>query len=202
MSARRWAAVASGMAVAAMIGAATAWACIAGPTLNVSPAQVRPGDTVTLSGFSYNGSLPIVVRFNALDGPVLGTFTPVEGRFGDPESIAGTVTIPATTKPGNYVLIATQANPDGSLAQVPVRALVSVTSSGGAPALGAPVAPAELGRPVGPVLTDSSVSTGALLLVGLGAAGVALFVVGTTVLLSGRRRTAAAPEPARVARAR
>lgn len=182
---------------AAAVGlvASTAWACISGPTLNVSPAQAKPGQQVSLSGFSYNGELPIVVRFNALDGPVLGTFTPVEGRFGDPESLAGTVTIPAGAKAGSYVLIATQSNPDGSLAQVPVRALVTVTATGALPVVGAPVAPVEVGRPVGPALSHSSVHTGALVLVGLGAGGIAMFLAGAASLLAGRRGTAA-PAPA------
>ena len=203
MKRRRWTAagpavlgVAAAVAAVVLVGA-TAWACIAGPTLNLAPAQVRPGQQVALSGFSYNGDLPIVVRFNALDGPILGTFTPVEGRFGDPESLAGTVTIPADTKPGSYVLIATQSNPDGSLGQVPVRALLTVTSPGGAPIVGAAVAPAELGRPVGPVVTHTSVSTGALILVGLGTAGLAMFLAGVASVLAGRRRSAEAPTPAR-----
>jgi hypothetical protein len=168
---------------------AVAWACIAGPTLNVSPATVRPGQQVALSGLSYNGSLPIVVRFNAVDGPVLGTFQPDGGRFGDPEALTGTVTIPAGTKPGNYVLIAIQPNPDGSLAQVPVRALVTVTADGSPPVVGASVNPPELGRPVGPVVTTSSVDTWALVLVGLGAAGVAMFLAGTATLMTSRRRS-------------
>jgi len=177
---------------------AAGWACIAGPTLIVNPAQAKPGQEVALSGFSYNGELPIVVRFNALDGPVLGTFQPAEGRFGDKEALIAKVTIPADAKPGNYVLIATQSSPDGSLAQVPVRVLVTVSSAGGAPVLGAPVAQPELGRPVGPALTKSSVSTGALVLVGLGAAGLAMFVAGIAAFTSARRRPD--PEVARITR--
>jgi len=178
--------------------AAAAWACIAGPTLIVTPGQARSGQEVVVSGLSYNSSLPIVVRFNALDGPVLGTFTPSAGRFGDDEALAGKVTIPADTKPGSYVLVAMQSRPDGSLAQVPVRALVTVTAPGGAPALGALIAPPETGRPVGPAVTRSSVGTGALVLVGLGAAGVAMFLAGIAVLVPSRRRPA--PEVARVTR--
>jgi hypothetical protein len=191
-SARRWAAVGAAATLAvALTMTAVAWACIAGPTLNISPATVKPGQEVALSGFSYNGSLPIVVHFNAFDGPVLGTFQPDGGRFGDPEALSGKVTIPAGTKPGNYVLIAVQPNPDGSLAQVPVRALVTVTADGSRPVVGAPVNPPELGRSVGPVVTTSSVDTWALVLVGLGAAGVAMFVAGTATLMTSRRR----PEP-------
>ena len=125
-NARRWAtlgAVATfGMA---LVAASAAWACISGPTLNLNPARAKPGQQIALSGFNYKGDLPITIRWNALDGPVLGTFQPVEGRFGDPESLVGTVTIPATAKSGSYVLVALQYASDGSLAQVPVRALVS-----------------------------------------------------------------------------
>jgi hypothetical protein len=129
---------------------------------------------------------------------VLGTFKPAEGRFGDNEALVGKVTIPADAKPGNYVLVATQSGADGSLAQVPVRALVTVTSVGGAPVLGAPLAQPEVGRPVGPALTKSSVGTGALVLVGLGAAGVAMLVAGLAALFSGRGRDL--PEAARASR--
>lgn len=189
---RRWVLVGTGTVAAVAATAAAAWACIAGPTLRLNPAQVKPGEEVTLSGFSYKAELPIVVRFNALDGPVLGTFLPSGGRFGDDEFLNGKVTIPADTKPGNYVLIATQSTPDGNLAQIPVRALVSVTGPNGAPVLGGPVAQPELGRPVGPARTESSVSAAGLLLVGVGAAGVGLFAAGMAAILLGRRRSAPA----------
>jgi hypothetical protein len=198
-NARRRGAMGAGAVLAvALTMTAAAWACIAGPTLNVTPGTAKAGQQVAVSGLSYNGSLPIVVRFNAFDGPVLGTFQPEGGRFGDPEALSGKVTIPAGTKPGNYVLIATQPGPDGSPAQIPVRALVTVTADGGPPALGASVAPAELGRPIGPVLTGSSVSTSALVLVGLGAAGVAMFLAGIAILMTSHRR--AEPVAARVSR--
>jgi hypothetical protein len=195
---RSGAAVAGAMLAVALSVTAAAWACIAGPTLNVAPGTVKPGQEITLSGFSYNGSLPIVVRFNAFDGPVLGTFQPDGGRFGDPEALSGKVTIPAGTKPGSYVLIATQPGPDGSLLQVPVRALVTVTADGSAPVLGAAVNQPELGRPVGPVVTKSSVSAWAMVLVGMGAAGVAMFLAGIAILVGSRRR--AEPVAARVSR--
>lgn len=200
-SARRAGAIGAAAAAGAVLAmAAAAWACIAGPTLNLNPSTVKPGQEVTLSGFSYNGSLPIVVRFNALDGPILGTFTPEEGRFGDPESLVGTVTIPADTKPGSYILIATQSNPDGSLAQVPVRALLTVAPNG-SPAVGAPVIQPEPGRVVGPERTAASVSVWSLVLFGLGSGGVAMFVVGVGTIMAGRRRgAAAAPQPARAKR--
>jgi hypothetical protein len=195
---RRWGAVGAATAAGMVLVTAAAWACIAGPTLNLNPATVKAGQEVALSGFSYKGDLPIVVRFNGLNGPVLGTFEAAEGRFGDNEILAGKVTIPPDTKPGNYVLIATQSTPDGNLAQVPVRALVTVTADGGAPVVGAPVIQAETGRPVGPAVAERSASVWTLVLLGLGAAGVATLLVGAGAVLAGRRR--ARPEMARVAR--
>lgn len=96
------------------------------------------------------------------------------------------------------MLIATQSAPDGTLAQVPVRALVTVTADGSPPVLGAPVNQPELGRPIGPIVTKSSVSIWALVLVGLGAGGVAMFLTGTSILVASRRR--AEPVAARVTR--
>lgn len=198
MNVRKCATAGFGAVMAALLVGATAWACIAGPTLKIEPAQARPGQEVAVSGFSYGGSLPIVVRFNGLDGPVLGTFEPVEGRFGDPESLSGKVTIPSGTKPGNYILIATQSASDGSVVQLPVRAVIAVTSSGGAPVVGEDLTPIELGRPVGPALTRGTPSTGALVLAALGAAGVALFLGGVATVAAGRRQTAPpAAAPAR-----
>lgn len=79
-SARRVGAVVAGATLAtALTMAATAWACIAGPTLNVAPATVKPGQQVTLTGFSYSSSLPIVVRFNAFDGPSSARSSPKAG---------------------------------------------------------------------------------------------------------------------------
>lgn len=176
------AATAAGM----MVFAAGAWACVAGPSLVPEPRSVAAGEQVAISGVSWNGDLPVVVRFNALDGPVLGEFQP------DPETdrLAGSVTIPQGTAPGNYVLIGTQQTPDGKQAIIPTRALVSVQGSGGAPVLGAPLVTSGTERPVGLAESDP-VSTGSLVLAGVGVAGVALFVAGVGVFLSTRRR----PEP-------
>ena len=171
---------------AVMLFAAAAWACVAGPTLIAEPRSVPAGSEVQVSGISWNGDLPVVVRFNALDGPILGTFQP------DPVSdrLDATVTIPAGTAPGNYVLIGTQQSADGKYAIIPSRALVSVEGTAGAPVLGAPLNAGTADRPVG--LTESDpVSTGSLVLAGVGVAGVALFVAGAGVYFSTRRR----PEP-------
>ena len=184
------------MAAVAVVLTAGAWACIAGPTLDVSPAQAPPGSEVGLKGVSYNKN-PVVVRFNSLDGPVVGTIQPTGGTATSSDwALDGKVTIPADVKPGNYVLIATQPGADGKLSQIPTRGLVTVISSGGAPLVGGQVPGLEPeARPAGLVRTDNSVSAGALVLAGLGVAGLAMFVAGVAALLAGRRRE---PETATV----
>lgn len=179
---------AAAMIVAAMMAvAAAAWACVAGPTLLATPEVVTAGSEVQLSGISYDEELPVTVRFNGLDGPVLGEFTV---NSDSTAGIAGTVTIPPGTAAGNYVLVATQPTPDGGLGNIPTRALVRVVGEGGAPALGAPLAEVPSDRPVGLAQTEP-VSTGSLVLAGVGVAGVALFLAGAVVLVSGRGRPSA-----------
>ncbi len=171
-----------------LVASAAAWACVAGPTLVATPQVVGAGETVAISGISWNADLPVVVRFDALNGPILGTF-PVDQ---DTDALAGSVQIPAGTAPGNHVLVATQSE-DGENVIIPSRALVTVAGPGGAPVLGAPLAGSDANRPVG-LAEAGSASTQALILAGVGAAGVALFVAGAAVLMSTRRR--ATPEKA------
>jgi len=158
----------------------TASACVGGPILQVAPTNAKAGAEVTLTGISFNESLPLVVRFNALDGPVLGTFT-----INDDRSLSATkVRIPAGTRPGNYVLIGTQPSSSGSQAVVPTRALVVVVGDGGAPVLGAPVLGEQTGRPADLLEEKSSASVGSLALVGVGVFGIALLVAGALAFFS------------------
>ena len=183
---RRLGAVAFAVAATAAMLTATAWACIAGPTLDVTPRQASAGSQVTLKGVSYNPN-PVLVRFNALDGPVIGTIQPTGGTGTTSNwNLEGTVTLPADARPGDYVLIATQPSADGKLTQIPTRALVSISGTT-APVVGAtPAAVQPEERPVGLVEADE-VSTGTRVLVGLGVAGVALFLAGIAALVAGRR---------------
>lgn len=180
---RRMAAVGATALTGVLVAGAAAWACVAGPTLLATPQVVGAGETVAISGISYNADLPVVVRFDALDGAVLGTF-PVDQ---DTDALAGSVQIPADATPGNHVLVATQTSEDGDVAVIPTRALVSVAGPGGAPVLGAPVGESDANRPVG-LAEAGSASTQALVLAGAGAAGVALFLAGAAVFFSTRRR--------------
>ncbi len=181
---------AAGMAgaVGLIIMSAAVWACIAGPTLDLASRDVRPGEAVTLKGVSYNRH-PVVVRFNALDGPVLGTIEPTGGSATSSNwNLEGSVTIPAGARPGSYVLIATQPGPDGKLTQIPTRALVNVVGTS-TPVLGGTPDAAQAARPAGLDRGDS-VSGAAKALMALGVAGVALFIGGTAALIASRPKGA------------
>ena len=153
--------------------------------LQVKPAQMRPGDRVTVYGPNGYGDNPVSVRFNAVDGPVLGTFTP--DMTGYSAWGPGEVTIPAETRPGRYFLFATQelAPAETHIRGVPAKAEISVLGPGGPPLLAEappPVADTRVG-----VLEREAVSGGRLALVALGVLGAALFVAGAAALAAGQR---------------
>lgn len=192
MRVRRWAIGGLGAVGAVVVAGATAWACVSGPAVNLSTVNAKPGDTITVTGTNFSKPDPVTVRWNSLDGPIVGTFAPPNSG-----AINGTVTVPADAKAGNYVLILTQSSADGKLSQMPVRALLSVTGANGAnPVVGASISQSQSGRADGLVSTDNSVSGATLALVGLGVAGVGMFVAGMAALFAGRRSSA--PEAAKV----
>ena len=193
-SVRRWAMAGVGTAAAGVVMAAAAFACVSGPVVNLSTIQATPGQEVQITGTGFRNSADeVVVRWNALDGPVVATQAPpiADGN------LAATFTVPAGTQPGSYVLIVTQHKADGSLSLSPIRAVMSVTGEAGtAPVVGAPAATADTAaRADGLVRDDDSVSTGTLALVALGVGGVGMFLAGMAALFAGRRGTA--PEPAK-----
>ncbi len=161
--------------------------------LQVTPTQFKAGDTVTVFGpRGYGQTNPVEVRWDAVDGPVLGSFKTVETGFAmwGP----GTVTIPADAKPGVHTLWATQKLEESEklIRGMPAKTLVQVLNpDGSAPALGMDLTPQLEQRPT-ELVEDESVGTGALVLAGLGVAGVAMFAAGAAALMSSRRRTATA----------
>ena len=191
MRVRRWAVGGLSAVGAVLVAGATAWACVSGPAVNLSTVNAKPGDTVTLTGTSFSKTDPVTVRWNSLDGPVVGQFAgPVGGN------VTGTITVPADAKAGNYVLIITQSSSNGQLSQMPIRALLTVVpTNGAAPVVGASLAGQQSARATGLVSTDNSISGATLALVGLGVAGVGMFVAGMAALFAGRRGRA--PEAAR-----
>jgi len=194
MTLRKWVAAAGTAMGVVLTVAATAWACVSGPAVNLSTTTVKAGDEVMVTGTGFRQPHPVDVRFNALDGPVLATFD----APGSDRSIAGTVTIPPGTAAGNYVLIVSQSGPDGSLSQLPIRALVTVTGpSGEMPVVGASLSQSSEARPVGLVEATNDIAGSTLALIFLGVAGAGMFLAGMAALLAGRRSSAEAPVAAR-----
>ena len=186
--------VVGGIAAGGILFAATAWACVSGPVVNLSTVSAKPGEEVTVTGTGFrNANDQLVVRFNALDGPVLATVAPpIVGG-----TVKATFNVPQGTSPGNYVLIVSQTKADGSLSLSPIRAVLTVTGDAGTqPVLGAAAATTDTSpRAPGLVTSDDSISTGTLALVALGVGGVGMFLAGMAALFAGRKNPA--PEVAR-----
>jgi len=196
MKVRAWAAVGAAALLSLVVAGATAWACVSGASVSLSTAQAKAGQEVGIRGAGFGKTDPVVLRFGSLDGPVVATLTPsASAPFGN--AISGPFTVPTNTKPGDYVVIATQSSPDGKISNAPVRVLLTVIGEGGsAPVLGAQRAVDTAARQPGLATTDNSVSVGALALVALGVAGIGMFVAGIAVVASGRR-VGGEPTPAR-----
>ena len=188
MRIRRWAIGGMSAAGAVLVAGAAAWACVSGPAVNLSTINAKPGQEITITGTNFSKPDPVTVRWNSLDGPVLATLDkPASGV------VTGTFTVPESAKAGNYVVILSQTSADGKLSQLPVRALLTVTpANGAAPVVGASVSSQEAARPVGLVTTDNDISGATLALIGLGVAGVGMFIAGMAALFAGRRGTAPA----------
>jgi hypothetical protein len=192
-SVRRWATAGLGSAAAAVLMAAAAWACVSGPVVSLSTIQAKAGQEVGITGTGFQTANNAVVRFNALDGPVLTTVNaPIaDGR------IDAKFNVPDGTKAGSYVVIVTQQNAAGQLTNAPVRAVFNVVGDAGTqPVLGAPATSADnTARASGLARSDNSVSGGTLALVALGVGGVGMFLAGMAALFAGRRNSS--PEAAR-----
>ena len=190
---RRWAIGGVATAAAGIMMGAAAWACVSGPVVNLSTISAKPGQEVGITGTGFQTANQAVVRWNALDGPVLATVpAPITGG-----NLSSTFTVPQGTAPGSYVVVVSQTKADGSLSLSPIRAVMSVTGEAGtAPVVGAPAATADTSaRAEGLARSDESVSAGTLALVALGVGGVGMFLAGMAALFAGRRGSA--PEAAR-----
>lgn len=149
--------------------------------LEVSPQQATSGQEVTVSGFSYTKTA--VVRFGAVDGPVLAALEPTSNN-----DIRGVVRIPPDAPPGRHILFAMHQDDKGQPTRFPGRAAIIVSGPGGPPHGVNDELQLEA-RPSG-VLERASISGGNLLLVAAATAGAASLVAGVFLVLSGRRRSA------------
>lgn len=134
--------------------------------LKVNPEVTVPGAEVSVSGFSYPTNAKVSIRFNALDGPVLAELEPNSNQ-----DISGTVQIPAGTPVGRHVLYAVQYGGEGRPNRIPGRAAVTVAGAGGT----SPAVPSGLELEARPdtLARSQGPSGGELVLVGLGALGLA-----------------------------
>jgi hypothetical protein len=111
--ARGWAWALTGASVAAGMVGAAASACTNLATLSLSSSVGNQGETVTLTGSSFNvardvaASSPVVLHWNGVDGMQLAIAHP--DRAGN---IAATFAIPQG-EPGYYVVVATQRDDRG-----------------------------------------------------------------------------------------
>jgi hypothetical protein len=194
---RRWLAAVAGAAAAAgaLLPVSGAYAPHVAQ-LKVTPTTFKAGDTVTVFGPSgYGATNPVEIRLDAADGPVLGSFDTTGSGFA--QWGPGTITIPADVSPGVHTLWATQKLEESEklIRGMPTKTLVQVLNpDGSAPVVGLDLTPQVEQRPT-ELVEDDPVGMGALVLVGLGVAGVAMFAAGAAALTSSRRR---APEAQKV----
>ena len=186
---RRWLAAVAGAAAAAgaLLPVSGAYAPHVAQ-LQVTPTTFKAGDTVTVFGPSgYGSTNPVEIRLDASDGPVLGSFRTTGSGFA--QWGPGTITIPADVSPGVHTLWATQKLEESEklIRGMPTKTLVQVLNpDGSAPVVGLDLTPQVEQRPT-ELVEDDPVGMGALVLVGLGVAGVAMFVAGAAALMSSRR---------------
>ena len=174
--------------ITAVLLTATAWACVAGPTAFTSTVNVKAGEQVGVEAVQFSDKkTPVLVRFNALDGPVLADLGTPAGEAG---RVVGSVTIPPGTEAGDYVLVFTQES-GGDLVQTPIRALVTVVGEAGSePVLGAQLGAADGTRTPALATDDNSYGVGTVALMAVGFAGLGLLVAGGAAMIGGRRRPA------------
>ena len=191
---RRWAIGGLTTAAAGVFMAAAAWACVSGPVVNLSTINAKAGQEVTVTGTGFRATTDqVVVRWNALDGPIVATQAPpITGG-----NLNATFTVPEGTTAGSYVVVVTQTKDDGSITLSPIRAVMNVTGESGTnPVLGAQgTAVDQTVRADSLARSDDSITTGTLALVALGVGGVGMFLAGMAALFAGRKSSA--PEAAK-----
>jgi hypothetical protein len=183
---RRWratAALAAALVLAAVHAGTASAAHVA--RLDIRPGTVAAGGEVTVFGPPGWAPAPVSIRWNTLDGQVLGTFPTTTG--GNASFGPGTVRVP-DVPPGVYELVGTQDPPATSTALrgVPARARVVVTSGLGTPPPFPETPPVQALR----TLKESGgPATSTLFLLGLGVFAV---TVGAALVpgLAMRRRSA------------
>ena len=176
------------VAGALLATAAVGYACTNLATLNLSSSAGKAGDTVTVTGSSFNvnakdvaASFPVVMHWNGVDGATLAQVQPDKAG-----NISATFTVP-DGQPGYYVIVATQRDAKGAdVYGTPARASYQILGPNGQSVV------QTVGSPAGTVGTETSSSGIIALTVGLGALGLALFGAGFIAFVRQARKAPAA----------
>lgn len=175
-------------AIAVVIPASIAWACVGLMSLTSSASVVQPGGTVTLTGREFASGAPVQIHLDGPAGPLLAT-APAPTTTMTSEFTVD-VTIPPDVPEGEHVLVAVQQYHNMN-AGSPARSSIYV---GTPPAVGAgeeeqPVRPAQL-------IVSGGPGAASLVTIGLVVAAVALLLAGFwSAVTSGRPERA--PETVR-----
>ena len=169
-------------AVVVLVGV-TAYACTNLASLNLSNTTGRPGDTLTITGSSFNvicvcgpqvPPTPVKIRWNGIKGEVMAEMMPDKAG-----AISASFTVP-DVKPGYYVIVATQHDETYHIdaAGTPARATFEVLTATGQSVVGSSDVAAASAN------TDESTSTALIALtIALGVVGLGFFLGGSTVVL-------------------
>lgn len=179
-------AVGFALAVAALVPASLAWACVAPVSLTTSSPTVQPGGTIHIIGRETAPGAPIEIRLDAATGPLLTTVTGQPGGMN--AKWESDVPIPADIPYGKHFLYGVQ-NYRNMNAVIPKTVIYVGTVPDPAPAPEARAGFIDVG---------SGPSTASLVLLGLGAAAAGLLLVGAWTLLAGLGRSGPEPKAERV----
>ncbi len=171
------------VAVAVMVPAGLAWACVGLISLTTDSSTVQPGGTVTVVGREFAEGAPVHIHLDSPAGRLLATVPPPTSTMTSQFQVD--VAIPPDVRPGEHILVATQDYHNMN-AGAPARALIHV---GTPPAVG-PAPPAEPAR-AATVSVSAAPSVASLVMIGLGVAAAGLLLAGLWYLVAARRH----PQP-------
>lgn len=98
-------------AVVAVVGTATAWACVPDGVvqkLSLNPAEAKPGEEIVVNAPVNESNNPIEVRLNEVDGPLLGVIPTADNTAAQDGYFTARFSVPADAKPGQNAVIAVQ----------------------------------------------------------------------------------------------
>lgn len=176
-SRRRWTAGAVA-ALAVVVPASLAWACVAPMSLTTTSSTVQPGGVVHIIGRETAPGAPIEIHMDSPTGPLLLNVTGQVG--GMTAKWEADVTIPANTQYGTHVLYAVQKyrNMNSTIPRATIYVGVE------------PPAPVTPEARAGSLDVGSGPKGASLLLLGLGVAAAGLLVVGGISVLAGSSKKA------------